>query len=198
MNSFHPLDKLITDNSLFLLEAIVAFVDYPYKKMLVMLIKYRELMSILNCLEDKAYISECGFDCHPGSTEDMIYDMCKFMPGDYASSIKNMQKIISMMNSMNSFNPTGSSPSSDINMSDVSKMMQLMNMINQNSSGNDDAYSKASRMYDDIYGATADNSEGYRQDNLYENKHNNTHTESYNESNDSLYDSVLNILNNET
>ena len=80
MNKMHPLDKLISDDSLWLLEAIVAFVDYPYKRMLVMLIKYKELMSILNSLNDKNYISNCGFDCHPKSTEDMINDMCRTHP----------------------------------------------------------------------------------------------------------------------
>ena len=41
----HPLDKLISDDSLFFLEAMVPFVEYPYKKPLVLFIKYRELVA---------------------------------------------------------------------------------------------------------------------------------------------------------
>ncbi len=111
MNRIHPLDKLITDDSLWLLESMVAFVDYPFKRMLVMLIKYKELMSILNCLDDRGYISKCGFDCHPKNSEDMINDMCNFMPGDFSSSIKNMNKMMSMMNAMNSMNNSDSQDS---------------------------------------------------------------------------------------
>lgn len=98
----HPLDKLISDNSLFLLEALVPFIDYPYKKMLVLFIKYRELMAIMNSLNDREYISSCGFDCHPKSTEEMLANMCNFLPGNISSSMKQMKQMMSMMEMMNS------------------------------------------------------------------------------------------------
>ena len=98
----HPLDKLITDDSLFLLEAMVPFIEFPYKKMLILFIKYRELISILKCLDDKDYLSSCGFDCHPKSTEDMINDMCGFLPENVSGSIKQMKQMMGMMDMMNS------------------------------------------------------------------------------------------------
>lgn len=121
----HPLDRLIADDSLFFLEAMVPFVDYSLKKPLVLFIKYRELMSILQCLDDRPYIESCGFDYHPGSTEDMISHMCNFLPGNFASSIKQMQQMMSMMEMMNM--------SEKMNMSGMSNMpngMQMPEMAN--------------------------------------------------------------------
>lgn len=97
----HPLDKLISDDSLFFLEAMVPFVEYPYKKPLVLFIKYRELMSIMKSLDNKDYISSCGFDCHPKTTEEMLSDMCRFLPGNISSSMQQMKQMMSMMEMMN-------------------------------------------------------------------------------------------------
>lgn len=101
ISKFHPLDKLIADDSIFLLEALVPFIEYPYKKMLVLFIKYRELTSIMNSLSDRDYISSCGFDCHPKSTEEMLASMCNILPGDISSTMKQMKQMMSMMEVMN-------------------------------------------------------------------------------------------------
>ncbi len=103
----HPLDNLIQDDSLFLLEAMVPFVDYQYKKPLVLYIKYKELTAIMKCLDNRPYIAECGFDCHPKSTEDMITDMCRFLPGNYSNSIKQMKQMMKMMEVMNMNDSSG-------------------------------------------------------------------------------------------
>lgn len=109
----HPLDKLISDQSLFLLEALVPFIDYPYKKMLVLFIKYRELMSIMNSLNDRDFISSCGFDCHPKNTEEMLINMCDFLPGNITSSMKQMKQMMSMMEMMNSMPQNTSNTTND-------------------------------------------------------------------------------------
>lgn len=98
----HPLDKLINDDSLFLLEAMVPFVDYQYKLPLIFYIKYRELTMIMQSLNDRAYISECGFDCHPKSSEEMLGSICSILPGDYANTFKQMKQMMQMMEVMNS------------------------------------------------------------------------------------------------
>lgn len=105
----HPLDKLISDDSLFFLETIVPFIDYPYKKMLVLFIKYRELMCIMSNLDNRDYVSSCGFDCHPKSTEEMLSGMCDFLPGNLSSSLRQMKQMMSMMDMMNSMSPGESS-----------------------------------------------------------------------------------------
>lgn len=98
---FHPLDNLIGNQSYSFLEAMVPFVEYPYKKPLVLFIKYQELMSIFRALDDISYVDSCGFNCHPSCMEDMINDMCHFLPGNFASSIKQMQQMMQMMEFMN-------------------------------------------------------------------------------------------------
>ena len=210
MNKVHPLDKLITDDSLWLLESVVAFVDYPFKRMLVMLIKYKELMSILNCLNNKSFISECGFDCHPKNSDDMIMDMCKFMPGEYAATIHNMKNMMNMMNVMNSNNDSNSDYSNmnfsnngmnNINPADLMKAMNIMNKMNNSGNTNSSSnMNNAQNMNDMNYtdGIDKPNSTNIYSDydrasRLYDDMMSDNNPDK----DDSLYDSVLNILNNE-
>ena len=107
MNSLkrtHPLDILIPDNSLSLLEALVPFVDYSLKKPLVLFIKYRELTAIMQSLNNIEYISNCGFNCKPKNNDDFISNILKFMPDDYASSFSQMKQMMSMFEMMNVMN----------------------------------------------------------------------------------------------
>ena len=107
MNSLkrtHPLDILIPDNSLSLLEALVPFVDYSLKKPLVLFIKYRELAAIMQSLNNIEYISNCGFNCKPKNNDDFISNILKFMPDDYASSFSQMKQMMSMFEMMNMMN----------------------------------------------------------------------------------------------
>lgn len=96
----HPLDRLISDDSLFMLEAIIPFVDLPTKRLLAVFIKYKELTSILSSLSNPTYISECGFDCHPKSTDDMLEGICQFMPDDFRHTINQMKQMKGMMDIM--------------------------------------------------------------------------------------------------
>lgn len=97
----HPLDRLIEDDSLFFLEAMIPFVDSNIKKILVILIKIKELSAIMNSLNNPSYLCECGFDCHPKNAEEFISGMCNFMPDNYKNTIKQMQQMMSMMQMMN-------------------------------------------------------------------------------------------------
>ncbi|MGN0368823.1 MAG: hypothetical protein ACI4EK_08585 [Wujia sp.] len=100
MMNTHPLDCLVKDDSLFILEALIPFVDYAYKKPLILLIKYLETKAILDCFDHPDYIFEHGFDCHPQNSQEFIRDMCRFLPGGYADNIRNMQKTMQMMQAM--------------------------------------------------------------------------------------------------
>ena len=70
--NFHPLDNLIKDKTSFYLEALVPFIDYKYKKYLIIYIKYKELTSLLDALEDITYVESCGFNCKAKSMDDVI------------------------------------------------------------------------------------------------------------------------------
>lgn len=100
----HPLDQLIHDDSLFFLEAMIPFVDYAYKKPLILLIKYQEIRALMQCFDHPDYVASCGFDCHPESSEEMMECMCRFLPGDFAGNIKNMQQMLKMMQVMQAMN----------------------------------------------------------------------------------------------
>lgn len=104
----HPLDQLIHDDSLFFLEAMIPFVDYSYKKPLILLIKYQEIRALMQCFDHPDYVASCGFDCHPESSEEMMECMCRFLPGDFAGNIKNMQQMLKMMQVMQAMNDSGS------------------------------------------------------------------------------------------
>lgn len=136
--TFHPLDNLIKNSSYSFLEAMVPFVEYPYKKPLVLFIKYQELMSIFRALDDISYADSCGFNCHPSNMEDMINDMCNFLPNNFSNSIKQMQQMMQMMEFMNmtsAASDTASSASSfNDNSSDSSLYDSVMSILNEQDS----------------------------------------------------------------
>lgn len=101
MQRIHPLDRLVGDDSLFLLEAMIPFVDNNAKKILVIIVKMREINLIMNSLNNPSLLSECGFDCHPQSTDDFISDLCRFMPDEVRNNINQMQQMMGMMKLFN-------------------------------------------------------------------------------------------------
>ena len=114
----HPLDRLVNDSSLIMLEAMVPFVDYQYKRPLILFIKYRELMCILNNLNDTGFVASCGFDCHPKSQEEMLEGICKLMPGNMYEEYNRMKSMMSAMNMM-SVMETMNAPNDTNSMSDI-------------------------------------------------------------------------------
>lgn len=134
MQKIHPLDRLVGDDSLFFLEAMIPFVDYNTKKLLVILIKYREINSIMNSLNDPVLLSECGFDKHPKSTEDFISDLCFFMPDEIKNNIKQATQMMSMMkvvNAMDSNNMQQKAPNNSCENSSKSSLYEnVMSILN--------------------------------------------------------------------
>ncbi len=112
--NFHPLDNLIKDKTSFWLEALVPFVDYKYKKYLILYIKYKETIAILHALEDLAYVERCGFNCKAHSIDDIISGLTGFMPKDFSDNIKQMKNMMDMMKLMNTMD-SGESGLSDFN-----------------------------------------------------------------------------------
>lgn len=100
MEQFHPLDRLISDHSFALLEALVPFVDYPYKQLLVLYIKYKEAITIINSFNNREFVTKQGFDCHPKTSEDFLCDLCKILPNQYASNLQNIRQMMQVMQMM--------------------------------------------------------------------------------------------------
>lgn len=104
----HPLDQLIHDDSLFFLEAMIPFVDYAYKKTV------DPLNQISGNPRPDAMLRPPGLCCllrvrlSPGKFRRMMECMCRFLPGDFAGNIKNMQQMLKMMQVMQAMNDSGS------------------------------------------------------------------------------------------
>lgn len=105
--NFHPLDNLIKDKTTFWLEALVPFIDYKYKKYLILYIKYKEITAILNALEDISFVESCGFNCKAHSIDEVINGLAGFMPKDFSDNIKQMKSMIDMMSIMNTMDTGG-------------------------------------------------------------------------------------------
>ena len=71
-NFHHPLDNLIKDDRLFMMEAILPFVDDRMKAPLAMYIKIMELQTILNALRDTNYVNSCGLHKDINNQDDIL------------------------------------------------------------------------------------------------------------------------------
>ncbi len=159
--NFHPLDNLIKDKSSFWLEALVPFVDYKYKKLLIIYIKYKELNAILQCLEDISYVESCGFNCKAHSMDDVISGLTGFMPKDFSDNIKQMKGMLDMMKVMNQMDSGLPNMSSFMNQTDngIPNMSSLTSQqesdyhnqnhtYNQNNNNNDDLFESIKSILD--------------------------------------------------
>ena len=117
--NFHPLDNLIKDKTSFYLEALVPFIDYKYKKYLIIYIKYKELTSLLDALEDITYVESCGFNCKAKSMDDVINGLIGFMPKDFSDNIRQMKSMIDMMSLMNTMEQSSGNTSATNNLSSI-------------------------------------------------------------------------------
>ncbi len=105
---YHPLDKLINDDSLILMEAIVPFVDSNLRKPLVLYIKVTELKLIMNSLENTDYVHKCGFDRNIKNQDEVLSSLSECGFSDIANQMQSMKQAMDIMNMMNTPNETNS------------------------------------------------------------------------------------------
>lgn len=110
----HPLDKLINDDSLFLMEAIIPFVDSSLRKPLVLYIKTTELRLILDSLNNADYIKGCGFNKNLNNQEEVLASLSECGFSDIARQMESMKKAMHIMNMMNTMNISGTPGMSDM------------------------------------------------------------------------------------
>ena len=106
-NFRHPLDNLIRDDRLFIMEAIIPFVDDNMKAPLAMYIKFMELKAILEALRDPGYVNSCGLHKDINNQDDIFSSLanCGLMGGK--EQLENMKKAMNVMNMMNSMKQDG-------------------------------------------------------------------------------------------
>lgn len=110
-NFRHPLDNLIRDDRLFIMEAIIPFVDDNMKAPLAMYIKFMELKAILEALRDPGYVNSCGLHKDINNQDDIFSSLasCGLMGGK--EQLENMKKAMNVMNMMNRMQQDGDSGS---------------------------------------------------------------------------------------
>ena len=110
-NFRHPLDNLIRDDRLFIMEAIIPFVDDNMKAPLAMYIKFMELKAIMEALRDPGYVNSCGLHKDINNQDDIFSSLanCGLMGGK--DQLENMKKAMNMMNMMNKMKQGGDSES---------------------------------------------------------------------------------------
>ena len=75
----HPLDKLISDDRLFLLEAILPFVEGPMRMPLVIYLKMMELQQIMRVINNQSYIRQCDFNRDLHNQNDILKDFVFYL-----------------------------------------------------------------------------------------------------------------------
>ncbi len=103
----HPLDKLISDDRLFLLEAILPFVDGPMRMPLIIYLKMMELQQIMRVINNQSYVRQCDFNRDFHNQNDILASLAQCGFPDIADQMKNMQQAMNMMKVMNDMNQTG-------------------------------------------------------------------------------------------
>lgn len=103
----HPLDKLISDDRLFLLEAILPFVDGPMRIPLIIYLKMMELQQIMRVINNQSYVRQCDFNRDFHNQNDILTSLAQCGFPDIEDQMKNMQQAMNMMQVMNAMNQTG-------------------------------------------------------------------------------------------
>lgn len=99
-NFRHPLDNLIHDDRLFMLETILPFVSDNMKAPLAMYIKIMELQSVLSSLQDKNYMEHCGLHKDINNQDDILSSLADCGLMDVKSQFANIKKMMDMIKIM--------------------------------------------------------------------------------------------------
>lgn len=95
---FHPLDSLIRNNPMSMLEALIPFVDYPLKLPLALLIKANEIRIILHTFRTPDLLLQCGLHNPSNNPVDMLSSLTGVSP----DMIKTMFTLAETMGKHNS------------------------------------------------------------------------------------------------
>ena len=95
-NFHHPLDNLIKDDRLFMMEAILPFVDDRMK---------------LNALRDTNYVNSCGLHKDINNQDDILSSLAGCGFPDIRNQFASMKKAMDMMKTMEAMNTQQSTDS---------------------------------------------------------------------------------------
>ncbi len=143
----HPLDKLLHNDNIYILESMIPYVDYEYKFPLVLLIKFFEIKKLHYYFSDKGKIKSCGLHSNNHDFSTMVKD---FENSDYfpssspISQMLNIYKYMEMFKNMNSMMESMGMGNMGDMMSNMMSgngsqdaMFNFMNSMNSSNTNND-------------------------------------------------------------
>ena len=127
----HPLDKLIKDDRLIMLEAMIPFVDRQLKGPLAIYIKITELKLIMNALSDYHYIEQCGLNMDMNNQEQVLSALAGCGFPDIASQFEQVKTAMNMANMMNMMNESKDMADTMNTMNESKNVENVMNTMNE-------------------------------------------------------------------
>lgn len=106
----HPLDKLISDDRIFLLEAMLPFVNGPMRQGLTVYVKLMELQQILAALHDKQKLASCRFNRNINDQNDILSSLSECGFSNIAEQMQQMSQVMELMSVMNRSDAPGGMP----------------------------------------------------------------------------------------
>ena len=79
-HSSHPLDNITRQNPYSMLEALIPFVDYPMKLVLLFMIKYQEMRLLLDAFQSVDNLSKYGLHNSSNNPFDMLGNIMGVSP----------------------------------------------------------------------------------------------------------------------
>ena len=106
----HPLDNIYPNNSLFLLEAMIPYLDASFQLPIALLIKVHEFRMLVEFFHNPTQMESCGFNRSQCGNEELLSMLCQTMGMNLPEQMPNMQAMMNMANVMKSYPQTGSVP----------------------------------------------------------------------------------------
>lgn len=97
----HPLDIFIQDDSLFMMEAMLPFLDPQIMKPLAIYIKFTEMMVILNNINNQDYMRRCCFHKDINNYDAVLSSLKDMGMSEDIEQAMRMKSAMDMMQHMN-------------------------------------------------------------------------------------------------
>ena len=97
----HPLDIFIQDDSLFMMEAMLPFLDPQVMKPLAIYIKFTEMMIILNNINNQDYMRRCCFHKDINNYDAVLSSLKDMGMSEDIEQAMRMKSAMDMMQHMN-------------------------------------------------------------------------------------------------
>ena len=94
----HPLDNLYPNNSLFLLEAMIPYLDPSFQLPIALLIKLQELRTLVQFFHSPSRMESFGFNRSSCGDEELMSALCQTMGINLPEQMANMENMQNMMN----------------------------------------------------------------------------------------------------